>query len=87
MCIRDRITSRIRLFLSIGSEGDRIHKEYWEPAELQLDKVSYAKKRDEAGTLFLYDFLISRGVKDASKSRLAWQLETYQAYSCTKRKP
>lgn len=68
-----------RLFLSIGSEGDRIHKEFWEPAELQLDKVSYAKKRDEAGTLFLYDFLISRGVKDASKSRLAWQLETYQA--------
>jgi hypothetical protein len=68
-----------RLFLSIGLEGDRIHRDFWEPAELQLDKISYARKRDEAATLFLYDFLISRGVKDASKNRLAWQLETYQA--------
>lgn len=68
-----------RLFLSIGAEGDRIHQDFWEPAELQLDKISYARKRDEAATLFLYDFLISRGVKDASKNRLAWQLETYQS--------
>ena len=68
-----------RLFLSIGAEGDRIHRDYWEPAELQLDKISYARKRDDAATLFLYDFLISRGVRDASKNRLAWQLETYQS--------
>lgn len=68
-----------RLFLTIGSEGDKIHDDYWEPAELQLSKITYARKRDEAATLFLYDFLISRGVKGASKNRLAWQLEAYQA--------